>query len=193
VPRTIVLASTSRYRRELLSRLGLAFEVASPTTDETPLTEESPRALVSRLARAKADSVAGAMASKYPDALIIGSDQVAVLDEKILGKPGNQAANVRQLSDASGRRVTFLTGLCLLDTGSDQAQVDVVSFQVVFRELTPTQIAGYVARERPFDCAGGFKSESLGVALFSRMAIAFLPFLLTIISSGPIIIPPDSY
>nr|VFJ43072.1 MAG: septum formation protein [Candidatus Kentron sp. DK] len=169
MPRTIVLASTSRYRRELLSRLGLAFQVASPTTDETPLAGESPRALVLRLAEAKAESVAGAMARDCPAALIIGSDQVAVLDNKILGKPGNREATIRQLTLASGQRVTFLTGLCLLDTETYQAEVDVVPFQVVFRKLDPSQIANYVARERPFDCAGGFKSESLGIALFSRM------------------------
>nr|VFJ74247.1 MAG: MAF protein [Candidatus Kentron sp. FW] len=161
----IILASTSRYRRDLLSRLGFPFETASPNTDEQPLAGESPRQLVSRLAEAKARAVA----SDYPDALIIGSDQVAVLDGDILGKPGNPETNIHQLSRAAGRQVTFLTGLCLLDSGTGQAEVDVVPFSVVFRKLTPAQIQNYVRREKPFDCAGGFKSEHLGITLFQRM------------------------
>nr|VFJ55144.1 MAG: MAF protein [Candidatus Kentron sp. FW]VFJ66234.1 MAG: MAF protein [Candidatus Kentron sp. FW] len=162
---SIVLASTSRYRRDLLSRLGFPFETASPNTDERPLAGESPWQLVSRLAEAKARAVA----SDYPDTLIIGSDQVAVLDGDILGKPGNSEANIHQLSRAAGRQVTFLTGLCLLDSDTGQAEVDVVPFSVVFRKLTPARIQNYVRREKPFDCAGGFKSEHLGIALFQRM------------------------
>jgi len=161
----IVLASTSVYRRELLSRLGVGFEVESPSTDESHLVGESPTQLVYRLAEAKARSIA----PHHPDALIIGSDQVAVLNDTILGKPGNLTANIQQLSAAAGRRVTFLTGLCLLNTETDGADVDVVPFSVLFRKLTPQQISNYVTREKPFDCAGGFKSESLGVVLFERM------------------------
>nr|VFJ94260.1 MAG: MAF protein [Candidatus Kentron sp. H]VFJ94835.1 MAG: MAF protein [Candidatus Kentron sp. H]VFK01917.1 MAG: MAF protein [Candidatus Kentron sp. H] len=161
----IVLASTSVYRRELLARLRLDFETASPDIDESPLAGEAPEPLVRRLAQAKARAVA----PRHPQALIIGSDQVAVLDGRILGKPGTVSANIRQLSDAAGRRVTFLTGLCLLNTGTDEVEVAVEPFAVVFRELTPEQIRHYVARERPLDCAGGFKSESLGIALFRRM------------------------
>nr|VFJ69681.1 MAG: MAF protein [Candidatus Kentron sp. FM]VFJ74783.1 MAG: MAF protein [Candidatus Kentron sp. FM]VFK17801.1 MAG: MAF protein [Candidatus Kentron sp. FM] len=169
----IVLASTSVYRRGLLSRLGLAFETQSPTTDERPLAGETPRALVYRLAKAKARSIAAAMAPTmtpdHPAALIIGSDQVAVLDDTILGKPGDLAATIEQLSRAAGRRVTFLTGVCVLNTETGKADVDVVAFSVLFRKLTGRQIRNYAERERPFDCAGGFKSESLGVALFERM------------------------
>ncbi|MBT8420854.1 MAG: septum formation inhibitor Maf, partial [Gammaproteobacteria bacterium] len=161
----IILASTSIYRHDLLSRLGFAFDTQSPTTDEQPLAEEPPEALVYRLAEAKARSIA----AHYPNALIIGSDQVAVLDGDILGKPGDLATNIRQLSNATGRRVTFLTGVCLLNTKTNQADVGVIPFSVVFRKLTLSQISNYVDREKPFDCAGGFKSESLGIALFERM------------------------
>nr|VFK79875.1 MAG: MAF protein [Candidatus Kentron sp. SD] len=161
----IVLASTSAYRRELLSRLGMPFETQSPATDEHPLPGESPEQLARRLSRAKAESIA----PDYPDALIIGSDQVAVLDGDILGKPGNQATNIQQLSRASGKKVTFLAGLCLLNTRTRQADIDVVPFSVVFRALDPTRIENYVRREKAFDCAGGFKSEQLGIALFERM------------------------
>lgn len=164
-PLPTILASSSTYRRELLSRLDFTFEAESPTTEETPLAEESPHDLVHRLARAKAESIA----PRHPNSLIIGSDQVAVLDGHILGKPGNRAINIQQLSNASGKRVVFLTGLCLLNTETHRAETDVVPFVVVFRKLTPAQISNYVEREKPFDCAGGFKSESLGIALFERM------------------------
>nr|VFK57201.1 MAG: MAF protein [Candidatus Kentron sp. TUN]VFK65122.1 MAG: MAF protein [Candidatus Kentron sp. TUN]VFK65194.1 MAG: MAF protein [Candidatus Kentron sp. TUN] len=161
----IILASTSVYRRDLLSRLGIMFDIKSPIADEHPLTGESPTELVYRLSEAKAESIQ----SYYPDALIIGSDQVAVLDGDVLGKPGNFTANIQQLSRAAGRQVTFLTGLCLLNTRTGQSETDVIPFSVVFRRLTATQISDYVRREKPFDCAGGFKSERLGIALFERM------------------------
>nr|VFJ94512.1 MAG: MAF protein [Candidatus Kentron sp. LFY] len=161
----IILASTSVYRRDLLCRLNIPFETESPTTDEHPLPGESPGRLVRRLSEAKA----GSIQLHHPDALIIGSDQVAVLDGDVLGKPGNRAANIGQLCRAAGRRVTFLTGLCLLNTRTHRAESDVIPFSVVFRGLTRAQIENYVDRERPFDCAGGFKSEHLGVALFQRM------------------------
>jgi len=161
----IILASTSVYRRDLLSRLDIPFETKPPVTDEQPLVGESPRQLVYRLAKAKATSIQ----ADYPDALIIGSDQVAVLDSDILGKPGNRATNIRQLSRAMGRRVTFLTGVCLLNTRTGQSETDVIPFSVLFRKLTSAQIESYVDREEPFNCAVGFKSERLGIALFERM------------------------
>lgn len=161
----LVLASTSPYRRELLERLGLSFNVAAPNVDETRLPDESPQALVMRLSEAKARAIA----ATHPDALIIGSDQVAVLDDGILGKPGDHANAVRQLSAASGKQVTFMTGLCLFNSATGQAQVDLVPFAVEFRDLTPQQIEDYLQREQPYNCAGSFKSEGLGISLFRRM------------------------
>jgi MAF protein len=161
----ILLASTSAYRRELLARLGVVFDVVDPGVDETARAGEDAATLVARLAEAKARSGA----RNAGDALVIGSDQVAVLDGEILGKPGNAAANRRQLERASGKRVQFLTGLCLLTAASGRTQVEVVPFAVYFRALTREQIAAYVDRERAFDCAGGFRSEGLGSALFEKM------------------------
>lgn len=161
----LVLGSTSPYRRELLGRLGLRFEVAAPQTDEARLPGESADALVRRLAEAKARDVA----QRYPDALVIGSDQVAVLDDAILGKPGNFERAVEQLSAASGKTVTFMTGLCLFNAATGRAQVDLIHFAVHFRSLSRAQIENYVSREQPYNCAGSFKSEGLGIALFSRL------------------------
>jgi septum formation protein len=165
----ILLASTSRYRRELLARLGVAFEVADPRVDETPRPGESAPELVARLAEAKARSGAAGLGTGLDSTLVIGADQVAVLDGDILGKPGNADANRRQLERAAGRRVEFHTGLCLLTAGSGRARVEVVPFAVEFRALSPEQIAAYVEREQAFDCAGGFRCEGLGSALFERM------------------------
>jgi len=161
----ILLASTSVYRQQLLARLGVAFDVVDPCVDETPLPGEVAEELVSRLAQAKARG--GAKGAH--DALVIGADQVAVLDGEILGKPGNAEANRRQLQRAAGRRVQFFTGLCLFATQSRRARVEVVPFAVQFRKLTHEQIASYVEREQAFDCAGGFRCEGLGSALFERM------------------------
>ena len=161
----ILLASTSVYRRELLARLGVEFEVIDPAVDEAARPGEDAAALVARLAEEKAR--AGAREAK--EALVIGADQVAVLDGDILGKPGNAETNRRQLERAAGRRVQFLTGVCLLAMPSGRAQVEVVPFAVHFRSLSNTQIAAYVERERAFDCAGGFRCEGLGAALFERM------------------------
>lgn len=161
----LVLASTSPYRRELLTRLGLDFETAAPNTDETRLPGETPKQLVRRLAEAKARAVA----KDFPHALIIGSDQVAVLGDRILGKPGDHATAVQQLTAACGRRVTFLTGLCLYNSGNDRCQVDVVPYTVEFRALNAVQIDNYLKREQPYNCAGSFKSEGLGISLFRRM------------------------
>ena len=161
----IVLASSSPYRRELLSRLGLPFDSVSPDVDESPMANESPRTLVSRLARLKARAVA----SLRPPALIVGSDQVAVLEDRILGKPGNHDANVRQLGLAGGRWVRFLTGVALLNSASGAMQCDVVEYRVQFRSLDEAQAEAYVRAEKPYDCAGGFRAEGLGIALFQRM------------------------
>ena len=160
--RPLVLASGSPYRRELLQRLQLPFVCHSPDIDESPLPGEDAKTLVQRLAAFKA----GALRKQFLQHLIIGSDQVAVLDDQIIGKPGNRQAAIHQLQAASGRSVTFYTGLCLLDSASGQLQVDCVPFSVHFRQLSNAQIERYVDREKPFDCAGSFKSEGLGISLF---------------------------
>lgn len=164
-PPALVLGSTSPYRRELLARLGLAFEVDAPDVDEHVLPGEAPDALVRRLAEAKARAVA----ARHPGALVIGSDQAAVLDGVILGKPGDHARAMQQLRAASGKTVLFQTGLCLFDDRNGSAQVDVVPFRVVFRTLSDAQIENYLRRERPYNCAGSFKSEGLGISLFQRL------------------------
>jgi septum formation protein len=165
----LVLASTSRYRKALLDRLGLPFESMAPEVDETPLPGESPEALVSRLARAKA----GAVAAQLENALVIGSDQLAAVDGEVLGKPGTEENARAQLARLSGREVTFLTGLCLVRAaaGNKDSEEDfaLVETPVRFRQLSQEQIADYVAREQPLDCAGAFKSEGLGIALFERL------------------------
>lgn len=161
----LVLASTSPYRRTLLETLGLSFETAAPDADETPLENESPTALVARLSEAKARAIA----PQFTDALIIGSDQVAVLDQQILGKPGNHENAVQQLRAARGQRVKFLTGLCLLNTQTQHCRVEVVPFSVLFRTLSDAQIEHYLLRDKPYNCAGSFKSEGLGISLFEKM------------------------
>ncbi|HSB95108.1 MAG TPA: nucleoside triphosphate pyrophosphatase [Spongiibacteraceae bacterium] len=161
----LILASSSIYRRELLQKLALPFSWANPAIDETPLANEAPPALVERLAQAKA----AALIQRYPRHLIIGSDQVACLDGRILGKPGNFAAAQQQLHACNGRRVEFLTGLCLLNSRDNTSQSSVELFSVVFRRLSDAQIANYLEREQPFDCAGSFKAEGLGIALFERL------------------------
>ncbi|MDQ2696800.1 MAG: Maf family nucleotide pyrophosphatase [Pseudomonadota bacterium] len=163
--RRLILASTSAFRRELLVRLQLPFDTAAPAVDETPRPGEAAIALVTRLAEAKARAVAGQAAG----ALVIGSDQVAVLDGKIIGKPGGHPQAVAQLTRAAGRTVVFHTGLCLVDSESGRAQRDAVAFRVVFRALTAQAIDNYLRRERPYQCAGSFKSEGLGIALFERL------------------------
>lgn len=162
----LVLASTSPYRAELLTRLGLPFTTLAPGVDEQALPGEDAADLVARLAVAKAAAVAERVS---PAALVIGSDQVALLDTTILGKPGTQAKARAQLARLSGREVRFLTGLCLLNTATGACQVEVVETPVHFRSLSPAQIRDYVRRELPLDCAGAFKSEGLGIALFERI------------------------
>ena len=161
----LVLGSTSPFRRQLLEKLGLPFNTAAPETDETPLQGETPEQLVARLAEAKARAVS----SQYPEALIIGSDQVAVNDGEILGKPHTHVKAMEQLRNASGKQVRFLTGLCLYNAATDHAQVEVVPFNVVFRKLTDEMIDNYLKAEQPYNCAGSFKSEAMGIALFDRL------------------------
>jgi septum formation protein len=164
-PRRLVLASTSRYRKELLGRLGLAFETAAPSTDETPLGGEAPEATALRLSIEKASSLKG----RFADALIIGSDQVASCEGMRLGKPGNHDNAVRQLRSLSGKAARFDTAVTLLDAASGSIQSRVVPCRVVFRALDERRIEAYLRREQPYDCAGSAKSEGLGVALIARM------------------------
>jgi MAF protein len=163
--RKLILGSTSPYRRELMQRLHTPFETAAPDIDETRREGESARDMVLRLSLQKAQAVA----AQYPDALIIGSDQCAVLHEQVIGKPGSHENAVKQLQDSSGQTVAFLTGLCLYDSRNGSYQLDVVPFQVDFRELTATEIERYLHKDQPYNCAGSFRSESLGITLFKRM------------------------
>ena len=163
--RTLVLASTSPFRKALLERLGVAFGTFSPDVDETPQHGENPEALVRRLSEAKARAAGDA----WPDALIIGSDQVAVCGKDVLGKPGNHANASEQLAHLSGQRVSFYTGLCLFDARSGAVRVDLVPYHVTFRALNAEQIDRYLRHDRPYNCAGSFKSEGLGISLFESM------------------------
>jgi len=161
-----VLASTSRYRRELLYRLVDRFDVESPDVEETPLAGETPRAAAIRLSLAKARAVAG----RRPDALVIGSDQTATLDDvRILGKPGDHAGAVDQLRRASGRTMTFHTALSLVCATSGFQRTEVVDTRVRFRRLDDATIDAYLAREPAYDCAGSAKSEGLGIALLEAI------------------------
>lgn len=163
--RPIILASTSPYRRALLDKLGLPFACVAPHVDEQPLAGESAMALVKRLALAKA----AAVAAQHPDALVIGSDQVAVIDGVILGKPHSHERAFAQLQAASGKRVTFLTGLALVHQAGEVALSLVEPFEVKFRPLTEQTIEHYLRLEQPYECAGSFKSEGLGIVLFEAL------------------------
>lgn len=163
----LLLASTSRYRRDLLARLGLPFECLAPGVDETPAPGESPEVLALRLARAKAAAVATTL--KAP-ALVIGSDQCLALDGRILGKPGTIEAACAQLAASSGRKVRFLTAVAVRRTPDGREETHVDSTEVTFRSLDPDTIRRYVTREQPLDCAGSFKSEGLGIVLFERIS-----------------------
>ena len=160
-----MLASTSRYRRMLLERLGMPFVSVAPTVDEAPLTGETPRATALRLAEAKARSVA----ARYSNALVIGSDQVADCEGKPIGKPGNHEAAFAMLTALSGRSVVFHTGLALLDTTGGRCPTAMVDVRSTFRRLTAAEIGAYLAREQPYDCAGAVRSEALGIALFESI------------------------
>jgi len=161
----IVLASTSPFRRELLNKLRVSFAVDSPNIDESPQPGESPESLVMRLAEAKAKAVG----ARHADALIIGSDQVAVCRDEVLGKPGSKERAVFQLSNASGQAVVFYTGLCLYNTSTGDVQLHCEPFTVQFRSLTQEQISRYLDAEEPYNCAGSFKSEGLGISLFEAL------------------------
>jgi len=161
----LVLASSSPWRRQVLDKLGLPYRTKHPEIDETPLPTENPGELVARLALEKARAVA----PTFRDALIIGSDQVAVLDDRIIGKPGTHERARQQLKSASGRTLSFLTGLCLLNTTTGKHQLSVVPYHVHFRPLSDELIEGYLQHEQPYNCAGSFKSEASGIVLFERL------------------------
>ncbi len=161
----LVLASTSAYRRALLGRLGLEFECVAPATDETPLPGEAPPDLACRLARLKAESVA----ASRPDAVVVGSDQVALLGEQVLGKPGTVERCIAQLRQSSGRDVLFLTAVQVIGPRGVMLESHVDRTVVQFRKLDDPEIERYVSAENPLDCAGGFKAESLGISLFERI------------------------
>lgn len=161
----LVLGSTSPFRKELLMRLNLDFMVDSPDIDETPLDDEKPKEYVGRLSLEKAQAVA----KNHTDALIIASDQCSILNGVIRGKPGSHENAVKQLSESSGQRVSFLTGLCLYDAVTNNYQLDLIPFHVDFRTLSRSEIESYLLAEQPYSCAGSFKSEGLGVTLFKRL------------------------
>jgi septum formation protein len=164
-PRRLVLASTSRYRKELLGRLGLAFETAAPGVDERALPGEAPAETALRLATLKAQS----LRTLYADSLIVGSDQVASCGGERLGKPGDHANAVRQLRSLSGKTAQFDTAVAVFDAKSGALQSRVVPCRVVFRTLDDARIEAYLRREQPYDCAGAAKAEGLGIALIARM------------------------
>ena len=178
----LVLASTSIYRRELLERLQIPFQTAAPDVDETPLSGEPAKQTSWRLSREKALAVA----IHYPDALIIGSDQVALLDGQQMGKPLTHDNAVRQLRAMRGKTVTFYTALTLLNARSGEMQTEVAENRVSFRELSDEEIESYLLKEQPYHCAGSAKSEGLGIALISRMegddpnALIGLPLILLV-------------
>jgi len=161
----LVLASTSRYRRALLERLGLPFSVANPGISE----ERRPGEPAETMARRLAESKALAVANRFHDALIIGCDQTAVMDDEVLGKPGNLENAERQLLALSGAEVTFHTALCVHNTATGASRVRVVPCRVTFRELSQRTVERYLAREQPYDCAGSAKSEGLGIALIEKI------------------------
>jgi septum formation protein len=179
--RKLILGSTSVYRRELLERLRIPFSVESPHVDESPLPGETPAALARRLALAKAQAVA----ARFPDAVVIGSDQVADLDGQALGKPGNHARAVVQLQQMSGKVVVFQTAIAVVCLASGFCDEALAPVKVKFRALTATEIEKYLLAEQPYDCAGSAKSEGLGITLLERIdnddptALVGLPLIRT--------------
>jgi len=163
--RSLILASTSPYRRELLSRLRIPFDVHSPEVDETPRLDELPRALAKRLALAKAHAIA----QRFPDAVVIGSDQVADLDGEPLGKPGDHERATAQLRRMRGQTLVFQTAVAVVCRATQFEQVDLAPVQVIFRQLTDAAIEQYLRAETPYDCAGSAKSEGLGIALLDAI------------------------
>lgn len=194
--RRIVLASTSPYRRDLLARLQLPFDTVAPQVDETALPGESPRITARRLAQAKAEAVAAAC----PDAIVIGSDQVADLDGTALNKPGGHEAALAQLERLQGRRAVFFTGLAVATDGGARIEVDCVPTTVQFRTLPRAQLDAYLRADRPYDCAGAAKIESLGIALVASVhsddptALVGLPLicLTTLLSRVGVPVPSSS-
>lgn len=180
-PRNLILGSTSRYRKELLGRLGIPFETDSPQVDETPQPGEAPADLARRLALAKAHAVA----QRHPDAVVIGSDQVADLNGQPLGKPGTHERAVAQLRQMSGQTVIFQTALAVVCRATGFEQIDLAPVRVVFRTLGDAEIEHYLRTEQPYDCAGSAKSEGLGIALLDRIdnddptALVGLPLIRT--------------
>jgi septum formation protein len=180
-PRALVLGSTSRYRRELLQRLRLLFEVAAPDVDETPHSGESPADLARRLALAKAYAVAG----KFPDAIVIGSDQVADLDGEPIGKPGTHEKATLQLRRMRGRIVIFQTAVAVVCRATGFEELDLAPVRVKFRALSDAEIESYLQAEQPYDCAGSARSEGLGIALLDAIdsddptALVGLPLIRT--------------
>jgi septum formation protein len=164
-PRRLILASSSKYRKNLLMRFGIDFACRSPSVDETAAKNEPPAELVRRLAKHKAEFVS----AKHPEVIVIGSDQVAVFGGRVIGKPGGFAAALEQLSSFSGQSVRFLTAVCVscAETGFSEEHTDVT--EVVFRSLQNNEMERYLLREKPYDCAGAFKAESLGITLFEKI------------------------
>ena len=179
--RRLLLGSTSTYRRDLLARLRIPFEVAAPEVDETAYPNETPKQLACRLAMAKARAVA----ARFPSHVVIGSDQVADLDGLALGKPGDHARAVLQLQQMRGQTVVFQTAVAVVCRDSGFAQMDLAQVQVKFRDLSDAQIEAYLLAEMPYDCAGSAKSEGLGIALLERIdnddpsALVGLPLIRT--------------
>ena len=179
--RTVILASTSRYRRDLMNRLRLPFEVQAPDVDETPRSGESPRSLSERLALEKARAVA----ARFPDAVVIGSDQVADLAGEALGKPGDHARATAQLRRMRGQTLVFQTAVAVVCEASGFVQQDIAPVRVVFRDLSDDAIEHYLRAEQPYDCAGSAKSEGLGIALLEAIdsddptALVGLPLIRT--------------
>jgi len=161
----LVLGSSSPFRKALLEKLDLSFDCDSPDIDETPLKNEHPKDMVARLAKAKAQAIA----QRHPQSIIIASDQCATLDGAIIGKPGDFENAFQQLKNASARVVTFYTSLCVFNAGTNQYQEIVEPYHVYFRELSDSQIENYLKKEEPYNCAGSFKSEGLGISLFERL------------------------
>jgi septum formation protein len=181
ISRKLILGSTSPYRRELLGRLRIPFEVAAPEVDETPQASETPRQLACRLAMAKARAVA----TQFPACVVIGSDQVADLDGQTLGKPGNHARATTQLQQMRGKTVIFQTAVAVVCLETGFAQMDLAQVKVLFRDLSDTEIETYLLAETPYDCAGSAKSEGLGIALLESIenddptALVGLPLIRT--------------
>ncbi len=179
--RPLILGSTSRYRRELLSRLGVPFDAVAPNVDETPQPGENPASLALRLARAKARDVA----QRHPEAVVIGSDQVADLHGEPLGKPGTHERAVAQLRRMRSQTVVFQTALTVVCLSTGFEQSDIAAVRVVFRDLSDSEIESYLRTEQPYDCAGSAKSEGLGIALLERIdnddptALVGLPLIRT--------------